>query len=443
MRNVLMCLFLWTFGAGLASAESAESLQDDARWLLDQLEADYAYWADVPGGIGQVRTERGSEIGAIEITADLIDFGERVFHSLQDSHAITGSANGNSWALVPSYADLWIEVYGESYDITDVREGSPAAEAGLRPGCRLTGVGNQSIADAVAAFDPSDPGHLSEARRAYIARVLAAGRRDRDRQLRVTCEGFERSVSLPTLYAAPIQRPAETVSVERFRKGGRDIAVVRFNDRLGDLATVQALDEALPASGGVDALVLDFRDTASGGNTDVARGILSILIEERRPYQRHVLPAIERRTGIARSWLEEVSPRGERLQVDIAVLCGRWTGSMGEGLTIALDAFGVATFGSEMAGLKGGLRTVTLPNSGLQMKYPGEQLTHLNGQPREDFVPSRAFSFADAPDRKGRDSVLEAALEYLVSERASGVVPFTEAKFEREGVEALSEVDGR
>jgi hypothetical protein len=49
------------------------------------------------------------------------------------------------------------------------------------------------------------------------------------------------------------------------------------------------------------------------------------------PYQKHELASEERMTGVRRSWLELVSPRGEFVySKPVAVLVNRWTGSMGE-----------------------------------------------------------------------------------------------------------------
>ena len=117
------------------------------------------------------------------------------------------------------------------------------------------------------------------------------------------------------------------------------IGYIRFNDSLGDDATVAAFDRALHELRQTRGLVIDLRNTASGGNTSVARGILGRFVQQEQPYQKHVLPSEERETGVRRSWLELVSPRGEfTYSQPVVVLVNRWTGSMGEGLAIGFDA---------------------------------------------------------------------------------------------------------
>jgi hypothetical protein len=100
--------------------------------------------------------------------------------------------------------------------------------------------------------------------------------------------------------------------------------------------------------------VIDLRDTPSGGNSAVARGIMGRLVDKLLPYQRHELVSEFRSTEIRRVWDEYVAPRGSPFLKPIVVLVGRWTGSMGEGLAIGLNATrGAMVLGRPMAHLLG------------------------------------------------------------------------------------------
>jgi len=86
------------------------------------------------------------------------------------------------------------------------------------------------------------------------------------------------------------------------------------------------------------ALILDLRDTPSGGNSTVALGILGRFVTTRLPYQRHRIPRYGQ-DDVERNWLEEVAPRGPfTYRRRLVVLVDHWTGSMGEGMAIGLDA---------------------------------------------------------------------------------------------------------
>lgn len=92
--------------------------------------------------------------------------------------------------------------------------------------------------------------------------------------------------------------------------------------------------------------------------------------------------------GVPRQWVEQVLPRaGMRHSGPVVVRVGRWTGSMGEGLAVGLDALGARVEGGPMAGLLGAVYDHGLPNSGLVIKLPTERLYAVDGTPREAFRP--------------------------------------------------------
>jgi C-terminal processing protease CtpA/Prc len=190
-----------------------------------------------------------------------------------------------------------------------------------------------------------------------------------------------------------------------------DIGYVRIHDALGDTALISAWDAAVAELRSTRALVLDLRDTPSGGNTTVARALLGRLVSEERPYQRHELHAEWHRYGVRRIWVEHVAPRGPfHYDRPVAVLVGRWTGSMGEGITIGLDAMQRATIiGTPMAGLLGATYGATLPHTGFVVRVPAERLYHVRGTPREAFVPSVSVQSAGP----AADAALMAALQLL------------------------------
>ena len=89
-----------------------------------------------------------------------------------------------------------------------------------------------------------------------------------------------------------------------------NVGYIRLHDSLGDDRVIGEFDSALERYGNTTGLVLDLRDTPGGGNTTVARAILGRFVRTEQPYQKHVLPSEERQSGIRRSWLELVTPRG-------------------------------------------------------------------------------------------------------------------------------------
>lgn len=63
-----------------------------------------------------------------------------------------------------------------------------------------------------------------------------------------------------------------------------------------------------------------------------------------------------------------------------------------------------------MAGLNGAVFDVKLPNTKINLNYAAEKLFHVNGTPREDFVPPVLIKLTD----KGTDDpILEGCIKKL------------------------------
>lgn len=383
MRILLILAALLPF-AGSARAQTPdlppEAWREDARSIEGLINDQYAYLDRFPDGVMPMSDTLRAEADAVHDRSSLLRYAEHALTALADHHAITGASFRDSWAVTPSYSDLWVERQGEVWRITAVRTGSSAEAAGVSVGQTLDAVGGVRTTDAVRAFWAELGLEPGGDRDGYAARVLAAGRRDRGRDLTVS----GRRLSLPNLYVDRADRPPVSV-----REDGGAL-VIRFNDSLGDGATVAAFDAAMAAARPGQPVVIDLTDTAGGGNTSVARAVMGWFVTEARPYQIHNLPAEERETGVPRQWVEQVLPRaGKHHDGPVTVRVGRWTGSMGEGLAVGFDALGARVEGGRMAGLLGAIYDLRLERSGLVIKVPVERLYAVDGTPREAFEPRR------------------------------------------------------
>jgi C-terminal processing protease CtpA/Prc len=273
---------------------------------------------------------------------------------------------------------------GADYVVDAVKPGSVAEHEGVRPGERLTKVDGQPIGAAVDAFWARLGLEPVGERQAYAARVLAAGRRDRQRVLTFAGPSGERTLTLDSLYKDQPDRPALAVTE------AKGVTTIRFNNSIGDQATIAAFDAAMAKVPAKARVVIDVSDTPSGGNSGIARAVMSWFITRPMPYQMHQLPAEERETGITRQWEEFVLPRaGKYHPGPVSVLVGRWTGSMGEGIAVGFQALGKPVCGTRMAGLKGAVYDFDLPKTGLRVKFPAERLYTVGGVPRHEVVPAR------------------------------------------------------
>ncbi len=196
-----------------------------------------------------------------------------------------------------------------------------------------------------------------------------------------------------------------TVAVEN------GIGIIRILNSLGNNQLITAFDKALEEVAGTKGLVLDLRNTNNGGNTYVAKGIMGRFIDQERPYQKHYyVQSYDNQPEIVRSWYELVSPRGQQYKKPLVVLVGRWTGSMGEGLAIGFDAMDRAEIvGTEMKRLAGADFDFKFTHQNYGYKLILEKLYHVDGTPREAYVPANYVHQSTIK----KDETLEKGLELI------------------------------
>jgi carboxyl-terminal processing protease len=283
--------------------------------------------------------------------------------------------------------------------VTAVRPGTGAARAGLDVGDTVSAINGAPILSAAIARIRHGRKMVSEARLIWAMNAQAAGMRGQSRTVTVSRAG--RSFELDLM--APDPSPPHGPVTWRRLEG--NIGYIRFEDSLGDKAAIAAFDGALRDLRGVKGWIVDLRNTPGGGNTGVAEPVLGRFIRGVKAYQK----AGPRWTGQARRFVASRGPW--RVRKRVAVLAGRWTGSMGEGLAIGFDGLRRArVFGSPMAGLAGGIESFELPGSGWSVRIPTYDLFHIKGMQRHHWRPPYEVT-ADNGD--GRDLALEAALDWL------------------------------
>ena len=390
------------------SLAAAAYLEDfDAAWMF--IRENYAYFDKKQTDWERVRTLYRPLAAEVRSKRDFVGVLEDVIEELYDPHAHLGVNTTSSPRLMPSGTDLWAEWLGNSAVITAVRSSSEAQRAGLRAEMEILSVDGLPVRAAMQKRLPAALGAPDSAADNWALRATLAGRHNAP--VRVAVQAGKRRATFE--FRPGLVKQSQAPLAARILEGS--VGYVRVHDSLGDTALIGAWDSALTVLRDTRSMVLDLRDTPGGGNTTVARAILGRLISEEQPYQRHELPAEERRHGVRRIWVEHAAPRGPfPYAKPVAVLVGRWTGSMGEGLTIGLDAMQRATvIGTPMAGLRGATYGTTLPHTRIEVRVPAERLYHVRGTPREEFVPG--VRMQPAQDVAGTDLTLEFALKLLRS----------------------------
>ena len=411
MRHVwatMLALGITVLLSAAGQSQAKDDFNQDFDTMWRTIASTYAYldvkatsWSDVPRLYDR-------DLRRVTTREEFIGLLERVLDELYDPHTQLTVNTGTSPRLVPSGTDLWAEWRGGQAVITQVRADSDAQRAGIKPNTIVVTINDMAIADAVELRLGRTYPHSVLAARDWALRAVLAGHHNTRRVLQLREGDTNRTVKLPAHdQFGPASAP---VSHSELSAG---IGYIRINDSLGNDSTVEAFDRALGDLRETRSLIVDLRNTPSGGNSAVARGILGRFLSREMPYQKHILPSEERETGVRRSWLELVSPRGEFVyRRPVAVLVDHWTGSMGEGLAVGFDATDCGrVIGTSMAGLAGATYRVTLPRTGIGMNVPAERLYHVNGTRREEFRPRVVVDVG----RKdvGQDPFVTAALRAL------------------------------
>ncbi|HZH30029.1 MAG TPA: S41 family peptidase [Pyrinomonadaceae bacterium] len=383
-RLLLAAILLSGVAPSVSGAQvnlTPEQFTQDFDYLWSQLRDNYAYFDRKETAWNRVREIYRPRVAAVGNKREFVALLERVLDELYDPHTHLRINTNRSTRLIPTGLDVWAEWEDGKAIITQLRRGFSAEQAGLKVGMEITAINGVPVAKAIDQRLGVALKKVASDARSWALRALLAGTRETRRIVEArTARGRKTTFRLDLPGHTIVDNYQSDKRVEwEILPGG--LGYIKIND-LGSGETVSEFDAALEQVRKTRALILDLRATQSGGNTSVAEPIMGRLIERRMPYQKGVPVRGER-------WTREVSPRGVwTYKAPVALLVGRWTASMGEGVAIGLDAMRRATVvGTRMAGLNGAVFNLQLPHTGIQLNYAAEKLFHLDGTPREDFVP--------------------------------------------------------
>jgi C-terminal processing protease CtpA/Prc len=383
--------------------------QQDFDLFFSTIKQDYCYWDKKKIDWQKAKSIYQQQLDTITYSRSFVQLLERAFHELYDHHASLSTNTSDSYRLVPSGADLWAEYVKNKPVITEVRAGFGTEKAGITAGLQVIAINDVPIEKAVQEMLPKSVISPDTEAKNYALRLLLAGKHSETRKMTLL-DGPTQKVYYPDTPINLLKTHAYEKVIEVNNFG--NVGYIKINNRLWDNAMIQQFDSALNTLMQTKALILDLRETPSGGNTTVARSIIGRFISKEGFYQKHVLTAEERTYGVKRSWIEIVSPRGKTYTKPLIILCNHWTGSVGEGITIGFHALKRATIiGTRMAGLNGAIYSYKMPNTGIGFSIPVEKLFHVNGMPRENFVPDIMVDLTNQQPQK--DQILNQAIDNL------------------------------
>jgi carboxyl-terminal processing protease len=390
-------------GGRIAAQEfTTAQYREDFEYFWKSIKEDYSYWDKKETDWDKARAIYAPALDTTRNRHDFVMLLEHMFHELYDHHASLNTNTQQSSKLVPSGTDIWAAFVNGRAMVVEVKQGSGAEKAGVKTGMQVQAINGVAVEQAILPFVAKAANKITTGIKDYALRVALAGTHD-TRRILTLASGDKVKDYYPDNF--------ETDSYTGLFNARRlnHVGYIHINDDLWNNDLIAAFDSALDGLRDTRGLIIDLRNTASGGNTAVARAIIGRFIVKEGYYQRHELVAEERAWGIRRSWSEIVSPRRNPYTKPVVILVSHFTGSLGEGITIGFDALKRATIvGSEMAGLSGAVYSYRMPNTGIGFSFPVEKLYHMNGLPREQFKPT-----VIVPLVTGEDKALKKALQLL------------------------------
>ncbi len=401
LRDALAVLATGPSLALAARAPSPFAADFDALWQA--IDRDYAYLErghDWRGAAGRWRQRAAGARTREELVVAL----EGAVAELNDEHVTLDAHLPGSARPVPVASDLWAEWVGKDATIAAVRAGSIADVAGAVPGMRVLAIQGTAVDQAVRKL--LRRGRQADPRaRDWALRRLLAGPWSGALAVEVEFGGRRSRLAIERVDRPPAGTPPLVV-----RRVGEDraLAYVRLKDNLGEPGLVQHFDAALQHLRASRGLILDLRETPSGGLPEVARALLGRFVTADSPWVARAA------RGAPEAPAESVAPRGPFAYAGrTAVLIDRWTAGEGESLAVGLESAARATLiGTPMAGLRGQARALRLPASGIVLRYPAVRVLRADGTPREATRPAIAVDIVSPSGGPG-DPILYQALKFF------------------------------
>lgn len=413
MKLKLTILILLTSLCAQAQNQTFTTAQyrGDFDLFWKSIDEDYCYFNKKQTNWAKVKDIYSPRVDTISSRAAFVSVLEDALYEIYDHHAGLNTNNMNSRRLVPSGTDIWAEYVNGKPTIIQTRSGYGAEKAGIAAGMEVIAIDGMPVDKAMANYVGKSLKTQDNEAKCFALRLALAGDHLHPRKITLKQNGQVKDY-FPDANGMQLDNIRFATRIESKITNG--IGYIKINDCLWNNDLIGDFDSVMQLMNTTKSLIIDLRETPSGGNTTVARAILGWFTSKEQFYQKHELYAEEKQTGIKRSWVEIVSPRpGKYYSKPLVILADHFTGSIAEGITIGFSATTKAKIiGTPLARLCGATYPYELPNTHIHYSFPVERLYHVNGTPREEFVPDIVIDYTKIPVAD-RDVALDTAMDVL------------------------------
>ncbi len=408
INKLLFCFLTVLTFDGYTQTHSIDKakVREDLNEILNDLSNNYVYLEEKKVDLNCIQTHYGSQIEKLKTKDDVLLFFEYLLDEFYDSHLHLNRSTTSSYRL---YSPIYASWQNGKALISSIWQTQVEICNQELLGGEILKLNGIDLDEWIEGFPTRCNDKSSYLVKEWIVNKILAGKYNEPRV--VTIKLDKKTVDFD-LNELKLKTEENLLSLRKID----DIAVIRINNSLGQNELLNQFDNALDSLLDTKGIVLDLRNTVDGGNSYLARGIMSRFISEPQPYQKHSF--IENSSSnpedhpkVERSWIEYVNPRGKTYNQPVVVLVGRWTGSMGEGLAIGFEGMqrGIVV-GSKMERLAGEINGFSFLHQAYGYSISTAKLYHINGTPREKYIPTQHIE----QSTQTKDEVLEKGIQLIL-----------------------------
>ncbi len=396
----LLALSISSFGQN-KSIPNKDLLTNSLHVMIDNIRDNYIYLDNKNVGIECIRKSYLSRLNNVQSREDMVLFFEYLLDEFYDSHLILSTNTNTSFRL---HAPVYAQTKNETTIITNVWSSKIQNLKTNIIGAEILEFNGKEFSKAIDAFPTVCHNKKNDEVRNWIGNKILAGRYNESRILKLKLvNGGTKTIDLDDFKLTKNKGVLQSEKIDQ-------IGIIRINNSLNEHKLIAKFDKTLDGLMDTKGLIIDLRNTINGGRCDIAISILGRFIEKRGDYQTIISTQRPINDLQPDQKCIYVEPRLKTYNQPVAVLVGKWTGSMGEGLAMGFDGLQRADIiGTEMRKLLGGMYGYTIQNTDLGYNISREKIFHINGTSRQDYIPNVLI----VPSEIESDVVLKKGIELI------------------------------
>ena len=400
MNKTYIFLLLIIFSCSTTRKVSTEYSSSDNilefNKFIEDFEKNYIYLKEKNELWKCIKETYSEKVGQITTKFEHILFYENLLNELYDNHIHLNTNTSQSYRL---YAPIYVlnrngKTYLKNVWQTQLKDTIQTNVIGAEI-ITFNGIDFQ---EKIKVFPTICQNKNDKKVREWIANKIVAGKLNESRVLGLKLQnGKALKLDIDSLKLQEEKFALSPSIIEN-----KSIGLIRVNNTLGNQILVNEFKRVVPQMDSTKALIIDLRNTISGGNTSVAKPIMGIFISETKPYQLY--------EDHKKKYFGYIKPNKLNYNKPVYILVNRWTGSMGEGIAIGLNSVDrIEVIGTEMSRLAGGMKSIDFKNHNYGFQVSFEKIFDVNGNPREEFVPKNYVE----QTRTDTDEILKYTIEQI------------------------------